>query len=290
MKSRRGLSHNSKKKTTSIKSVKFMKQHKPSILIIQNSRGQGHRGVELSKTDIHKIVAHRTLYEIYDKSYFINCYDSMLQLGKFCFKRPEFKLFIGGDHFTSFGTVLNSLMRYGNEFRLVWIDAHTDIHSFESSHTKNLHGMVVRMLMTHTFPDIPRLLPEQLIYAGLRSVEHAEMDFVKQNHIRHITAREFNTNPRKAIDFIVQFTQDHPLHISLDVDSLDPIYMPSTGTPVSNGLLLEDLLELLRNIRRGSKNKNGCADIMEYNPEIGSHKERKTSIETMRKCIDVLMN
>ena len=283
----RSLSHISKKKITTIKSVKFMKQIKPYILIIQNSRGQAHRGVELSKTDIHKIVKNQTLYKIYDKSHFTNCYNSMLQLGEFCFKHPEFKLFIGGDHFTSFGTVLHSLMRYGNEFRLVWIDAHTDIHSFESSHTKNLHGMVVRMLMTHTFSDIPQLLPEQLFYVGLRSVERAEMDFVKQHHIRHITSHEFNTNPRKAIDSIVQFTQNRPLHISLDVDSLDPVYMPSTGTPVSNGLLLEDLLELLRNIRCGSISV--YADIMEYNPEIGSYKERKISIETMRRCIDVLM-
>jgi arginase len=281
-------SDNSKKKITTAKSVKFMKPTKSSILIIQNSRGQAHRGVELSKTDIHKIVTHRTLYQIYDKSHFTNCYDSMLQLGEFCFKHPEFKLFIGGDHFTSFGTVLSSLMQYGNEFRLVWIDAHTDIHSFESSHTKNLHGMVVRMLMTHTFADIPRLLPDQLFYVGLRSVERAEMDFVKQHHIRHITAREFNVNPRKAMDTIIQFTQYRPLHISLDVDSLDPVYMPSTGTPVSNGLLLADLLELLRDIRRGSISV--YADIMEYNPEIGSHKERKISIETIRRCIDVLIN
>jgi arginase len=142
--------------------------------------------------------------------------------------------------------------------------------------------------MTHTFPDIPQLLPEQLFYVGLRSVEHAEMDFVKQHHIRHITAREFNVNPQKAIDSIVQFTQNRPLHISLDVDSLDPVYMPSTGTPVSNGLLLEDLLELLRDIRRGSISV--YADIMEYNPEIGSHKERNISIETMRHCMDILIN
>lgn len=288
MKSRRGIGHNSKKKTTIAKSVKFMKQNKPSILIIQNSRGQAHRGVELSKNDIDKIIKHKTLYEIYDKAHFTNCYNSMLQLGEFCFKHPEFKLFIGGDHFTSFGTVLSSLMQYGNEFRLVWIDAHTDIHSFESSHTKNLHGMVVRMLMTHTFPDIPRLLPQQLFYVGLRSVEHAEMEFVKQHHIRHITAREFNMNPRKAMNIIAEFTRSRPLHISLDVDSLDPVYMPSTGTPVSNGLLLEDLLQLLREIRRGSISV--YADIMEYNPEIGSYKERKISIETMRRCIDVLIN
>ena len=288
MKSRRGLSHNSKKSIAIAKSIKSMKQPKPSILIIQNSRGQAHRGVELSKTDIHKIIKRRTSYQIYDKARFTNCYDSMLQLGEFCFKHPELKLFIGGDHFTSFGTVLSSLMRYGNEFRLVWIDAHTDIHSFESSPSKNLHGMVVRMLMTHTFPNIPRLLPQQLFYVGLRSVEHAEMEFVKQHRIRHITAREFNVNPQKAIDTITEFTRSRPLHISLDVDSLDPVYMPSTGTPVSNGLLLADLLELLRDIRHGSISV--YADIMEYNPEIGSHKERKISIETMRQCIDVLIN
>jgi arginase len=143
--------------------------------------------------------------------------------------------------------------------------------------------------MTHTFPDIPRLLPSQLFYVGVRSVEPAEMDFVKKHHIRHITAREFNMNPRKAIDSIVQFTQNRPLHISLDVDSLDPVYMPSTGTPVSNGLLLEDLLELLRDLNNRPGCINSCADIMEYNPEIGSYAERKISIETMRKCIDELI-
>jgi arginase len=285
MKSR---SRHSKKKITTIKSVTFTKPPKPSILIIQNSRGQGHRGVELSKTDIHKIIKYPTSYEIYDKSHFTNCNDSMLELALYCFKRPEFKLFIGGDHFTSFGTVLSSLMRYGNEFRLVWIDAHTDIHSFESSHTKNLHGMVVRMLMTHTFPDIPRLLPSQLIYVGLRSVDPAEMEFVKQHHIRHITAREFNNNPRKAIDYILKFTQKRPLHISFDVDSLDPAYMPSTGTPVSNGLMIGYLLELLRDLHQGYGCMNVYADIMEYNPEIGTHQEKEVSIETMRKCIGIL--
>ena len=282
MKSRSRLS------TQKITTAKSTKHVKPSILIIQNSRGQSHRGVELSTTDIHKIVKHQTLYQIYDKSHFTNCYDSMYQLALFCFKRPELKLFIGGDHFTSFGTVLSSLMRYGTEFRLVWIDAHTDIHSFESSPSKNLHGMVVRMLMTHAFSDIPRLLPQQLIYVGLRSVESAEMEFVKQHRIRHITAREFNNNPRKSIDSILQFIQSKPLHISLDVDSLDPVYMPSTGTPVSNGLLLEDLLELLHNLQQRPGCINGCADIMEYNPEIGTLCERKTSIETMRKCIEIL--
>lgn len=262
----------------------------PNILIIQNSRGQGHRGVELLKTDIQNVVKYPTSYQIYDRSHFTNCYDSMLQLATFCFKRPELKLFIGGDHFTSFGTVLRSLMRYGNTFRLIWIDAHTDIHSFESSPSKNLHGMVVRMLMTHTFPDIARLLPSQLIYVGLRSVEPAEMEFVKKHRIRHITAHAFNNNPRKAINSIVKFTRNNPLHISLDVDSLDPAYMPSTGTPVSNGLLLEDLLELLRDLHRGSGSENVYADIMEYNPEIGSYNEKKTSIETMRKCINILNN
>ena len=142
--------------------------------------------------------------------------------------------------------------------------------------------MVVRMLMTHTFPNIPKLLPEQLMYVGLRSVESAEMEFVEQHNIQYITADEFNTNPRKYMDIIVQFVKNTPLHISLDVDSLDPIYMTSTGTPVRHGLQLNDLLRLLDRL---FIHDQIYTDIMEYNPKIGTRNERAVSAKTMKECI-----
>lgn len=101
----------------------------------------------------------------------------MFRLATLCFEQPNLKLFLRG-------TVLGSLMRYGTAVWLIWIDAYTNIHIFESSPSKNLHGMVVRMFMTHTFPTIPQLLQSQLIYVGLHSVELVEMDFVKQHNIQ----------------------------------------------------------------------------------------------------------
>jgi len=146
-------------------------------LIINNSRGQSHKGVKLQKQIVAELLkGYVELDKIVELNYsYANLKGDLLSAGSDCShfmennkNLPSPIVFIGGDHLSSFSTILGSLIRYGNDFRLVWIDAHADIHSLDTSPSWNMHGMVVRLLMTHTIPNIKRLLPYQLFYVGLR--------------------------------------------------------------------------------------------------------------------------
>jgi arginase len=195
-------------------------------------------------------------------------------------------IFIGGDHLSSFSTVLSSLMRYGNDFKLVWIDAHADIHSFDSSPSWNLHGMVVRLLMTHSVPDVPRLLPSQICYIGLRSVEQAEWDFIHENNIMYVTSETLHSyNRNNALLSIRSFILDQHVHISLDVDAFDPSIISNTGTPEENGLSIVDFVSILNIIK--SSGTHYATDIMEINPQLG---DNDASVVTLKKVCSLLVD
>ena len=169
--------------------------------------------------------------------------------------------------------------------RLIWIDAHTDIHSFETSPSKNMHGMVVRFLMTHDYPDIPRLHPNQLLYIGIRSVEKEELEFIYRNRIQTVWMEEFLGDKKAAHEKINRFANNHPIHISLDVDVLDPAYMVSTGTPdyENEGMTPVDLFSAIRVVQKSGH--HFATDIMEFNQNLGTTKERILSTETFRKIL-----
>ncbi len=255
-------------------------------LIIRNHRGQYSDGVSLSNESI-LFLFHDLADVRVSPQNFKNVRESLYGLSVDCIeysRNRSHSIFMGGDHSTSFGTVLSSLRKYGNNFKLIWIDAHTDIHSFESSPSLNLHGMVVRMLMEHAYADIPRLKPEQLMYIGIRSSEPAEMDFVQKNRIEVISMAQIISDPESSIARIIEFTKGQLVHVSLDVDVLDPSIMSSTGTREPDGLRVNELLAVIDCIRQNSS-RHFATDIMEFNPKLGN---QIISIKTLKKIIRFL--
>jgi arginase len=265
-----------------------MKQFGSKVLIIQNARGNPYSGVILSKPLIHSIfppLKYNT--EIIPKTEFKNCIkgtNTVFQKTLECLETQPHTLSIGGDHYTSFGTILASLKKYKNQFSLLWLDAHTDIHSFESSPSKNMHGMVVRMLMTHNYTNIPRLIPNQILYVGVRNIDSPELKFIKANKIKMISLQDFHEKHMESYKMIQMFVKNKPVHISLDVDVLDPILMPSTGTPEENGMKLTELLRLIDQVRQTASN-HYATDIMEYNPKIGTIEERHQAYQVFYKLV-----
>jgi len=258
-------------------------------IVIQNSRGQSNKGAEISRSFIEKLVTSKTKsIDVIAASTFKNCIEGTHVVYEKCLlslQNSKKNVFIGGDHYSSFGTVLASLKLYGKNLRLVWIDAHTDIHSFETSPSKNMHGMVVRFLMTHEYPDIPRLQPSQLLYIGIRSVEKEEREFIHKNRIQTVWMEEFFRDKKTAHEKINRFANNHPIHISLDVDALDPAYMVSTGTPdyENEGMSPTDLFSTIRVIQKSGH--HFATDIMEFHPNLGTTKEKSLSIETFQKIL-----
>ena len=202
-------------------------------------------------------------------------------LGKVCssyISRYNHSVFFGGDH----------LLKYGNDFKLLWIDAHTDIHSFETSPSKNLHGMVVNFLLNHNYKDIPRLNANQILYIGIRSVEEEEYNFINKWNIANIKMEDIYRDYNNSLQNIYNFVKNRNIHISLDVDVFDPLLMPSTGTVEPNGLFLEQFTDIITLVKKYSK-KYYSKNIMEFNRKIGNQEEFAISIKTIQHILNIVL-
>jgi arginase len=203
---------------------------------------------------------------------------------------------IGGDHTISFGTVMASLRRDPNTI-LIWIDAHSDINSPESSMSGNCHGMPVSYILglsTHQEidEDATHIKPENLIYIGLRSIDPAE-EIILQS-----------LEEKGMLRFSAEFVRDHSIekvisainekiapierpniHISLDIDSIDPEFAPATGTPVENGLHPTDVIKVMKWANETTSNQKAHLDLTEINPELSDLEGAAQTYST----VDLLM-
>jgi len=253
---------------------------------IQCSRGQTNEGLILSNKQIKDLFPKKKNIQIETVSQndFENLSYGIRKTIEFTIKNyleceSTPLLSIGGDHYTSVATILGSLMIHGPRLRLVYLDAHGDIHNTKTSPSGNMHGMVLRSLIEHSTKGIPRLRPSQILYIGIRDLEKEEWDFIDKKKIQYIPAMAFHENNPTIWRTLSNFIGENPVHVSLDVDVLDPSFMSSTGTRAPNGISITDLEKVL-NIC-----KPDFLDIVEYNPTIGTVKQRKTSLQTMKKII-----
>ena len=138
--------------------------------------------------------------------------------------------------------------------------------------------------MEHRYEGIPQLRPDQILFIGTRSSEKPEMDFIRQNNIQVIKMNELRRNISSCFNRLKTFIKGQHVHISLDVDVLDPTIMSSTGTREPGGLMLDGLLDILNIIRTNCRN-HYATDIMEFNPDLGN---RDVSIHTIKKVITLL--
>lgn len=266
-----------------------------AILVMRNSLGQNYsRGVELTRTDLARILPKKTPYTLIPSTVFrasapdgavstVALAECERMLRSTDAMRHNHSVFVGGDRMTSMCTVLASLKVHGNKFRLLWLDARADIHHAN----KHSHGVVVNMLFNHAYAGVPRLLPSQIMYVGLRSTEPAEDDFIRRWKIRTITARDFLKNETGSLRRIAEFTRGANVHASLDIDVLDPAFMRSTATPAPQGLHPDQLLRILGTIESASSNYY-ATDVMEYAPNPNNG-EDETSRQTMRSIFGFLL-
>ena len=146
-------------------------------------------------------------------------------------------------------TVSSTLKKY-NDAKVIWIDAHPDINTFESSETKNYHGMPLAYL-TGLQSDKQcdyiksKLKFKNILYIGIRDIDHFEKSIIQDKGINVITMDDIQSNMSDTLETIRNFIGKSPIHVSFDVDVLDPSIMQGTGTPVKNGIKLEEAKTIL---------------------------------------------
>lgn len=193
-----------------------------------------------------------------------------------CYKLGKRPLVLGGDHSLAIATwsaVSNYLKRpYG----LIWIDAHLDSHTLETSPSGGLFGMPVAALLgigdkrlTSLGGIDAKILPNNLAYIGTRDYELEEMALVEKLGIKVYTAEDVRTHGFASIFKAAKqwVTKDTGLYgISIDIDAFDPSEAPGTGAAVANGLLRHDVLPALRNLTQTPDLI--ALEIVEYNPKL----------------------
>lgn len=201
-------------------------------------------------------------------------------------------LFWGGDHSLALATVQSFLDVYP-EGRVLWVDAHTDINLPKSTLSGNFHGMPVSYLMGLSQSPIfqqrrVRLRPAQLCYLGIRSLDPFEKDMVECLQIPHFSRQWLHRwGMPKACEWIQDWIQGQPLHVSFDIDAVDPQLAPSTGVPVSDGLQIEELNYLSQFLSHQSGLRS--LDIVEINPEIGTNLDVQNTYDIATRFLEPIL-
>ncbi|PLR95497.1 arginase [Bacillus sp. T33-2] len=157
----------------------------------------------------------------------------------------SFPLILGGDHSIAIGTLAGVSKHYKN-LGVIWYDAHGDLNTSETSPSGNIHGMplaaslgIGHELLTNIAGYSPKAKPENVVIIGARSLDEGEKILIKKLGIKVFTMHEIDrlgmaTVIEQTIAYLKERTDG--VHLSLDLDGLDPTDAPGVGTPVPGGI------------------------------------------------------
>ena len=209
----------------------------------------------------------------------------------------NFPLTIGGDHSTAIGSVSASLEHYKDDVSVIWFDAHTDIHTDETTPSGNIHGIPLSVCIGRCRDDKLniskyKLDPENLYYIGIRSYEKEEIEYVeKENITKYSDVDVIEKGIEKVVDEISSKVKTKNVHLSFDLDVLNDDEFPAVNvllhkTYVSgNGLNFDIVNKGLKLLFE--KLNIVSMDIVEYNPLLDKDLECKKKIEIL---VDTVKN
>lgn len=186
-----------------------------------------------------------------------------------------FPLVLGGDHSISIGTIAGLAEHYPN-LGVIWFDAHSDLNTVDTSPSGNIHGMSLGISLGKGIPLLtglrgisPKIKPEHVAIVGARSLDSGEKAYIRSLGIACYTMHDIDLIGiarvmEKVIRQLRQSTDG--VHVSFDIDSLDPREAPGTGTPVRGGLSYREAhlaLELLYQSKLVTS-----AEFVEVNPSL----------------------
>jgi arginase len=207
--------------------------------------------------------------------------------------RREFPIVIGGDHSIAVGTwngVFHFFKKIGyGSMGLIWIDAHMDSHTLDTTPSGAWHGMPLAALMgygeyefRHIYDEVP-LKPENLILIGIRSFEEGESLLLKKLGVKIYFDDEVQ---KKGISNVLQEAVEHLAKrvdffgVSLDIDSITPVDAPGVGSPEIGGPKAKDLIDALDSFKNHEKFK--AFELVEFNPK------KDLDGKTLKICKEVL--
>lgn len=186
-----------------------------------------------------------------------------------------FPLILGGDHSINIGTMAGMKAKHHGKTGIMWIDAHGDFNNADTSPSGNIHGMPFAIATGRGNSALTRIGPSptvnesNAILIGAREIDGAEAKLLKDSQVTVFTMRDIDEQgfayiAKKALEIATKGV-DH-LHVSLDIDVIDPSEAPGTGTSSPGGLTYREahlLMELI-----ASSNKLSSMEVVEVNPTL----------------------
>ena len=169
---------------------------------------------------------------------------------------------LGGDHSIAMGTLAGLTRVYGAPPGLVWIDAHSDTNSPESSHTGNVHGMPLWFALKNGVAD-----PARTVQIGLRDVDEGEKQLLRDSGVKAFSMTDVDKLGMVCVmeeALRIAGSDGRKIHVSFDMDGIDPSEAPGTGTPVKGGLSYREAhlaMEMLH-----ESGQLGSIETVEINP------------------------
>ncbi|MBN8714156.1 MAG: arginase [Xanthomonadales bacterium] len=190
-------------------------------------------------------------------------------------------IMLGGDHCLGIGSisaVARHCREHGKRLRVLWLDAHTDFNTAEVTPSGNIHGMPVACLCGHGPGGLvgigghtPAIAADVVRYVGIRSVDEAEKRLLRESAMTVYDMRRIDEiGMRKVMhEALAGVDQDTHLHVSFDVDFLDPVIAPGVGTTVPGGPTYREAQLCMEMI--ADTGRLASLDLVELNPAFDQH-------------------
>jgi arginase len=200
-----------------------------------------------------------------------------------------FPLVLGGDHSIAIGTLAGVSKHYQN-LGVIWYDAHGDLNTADTSPSGNIHGMplaaslgIGHRSLTEIAGYAPKIKPENVVIIGARSLDEGEKILIKEKGIKVYTMHEIDRlGMAKVMEETITYLKERTdgVHLSLDLDGLDPNDAPGVGTPVMGGISYREshlAMEMLEEAQIVTS-----AEFVEVNPILDEkNKTARVAVELM---------
>lgn len=242
-----------------------------------------------------KIVKSTDKNDLRKNEKYINTFNKKLfkEVKKSC-KQKRIPIIIGGDHSVAIGSALGS-QSVNELLGIIWIDAHSDYNTFETTRTGNIHGLPLAAITGYKCNELTKFFkkehidPKKAVIVGARSIDPWEIGNLEDAgvnvyKIEDIKEHGIEKIMRSAIKIASKDTKG--IHISYDLDVIDPKTAPGVSVPEKKGITEKQAYEVMEVICK-YKNLVRSLDLVEYNPSLD--KDEKTKNIAV-KLIDMFIN
>jgi arginase len=194
----------------------------------------------------------------------------------------SFPLVLGGDHSIAMGTIAGIARARGKAPGVIWVDAHGDINTPLTSPTGNVHGMPVHFALEQHAVD-----PARMAFIGLRDVDDGEKRTIRELGVKAFTMADVDRlGMSRVVDEALAIVSDgeNSVHVSFDMDGVDPQEAPGVGTPVRGGITYREAHLLMEGV--AASGTLGSLEITEINPILD--RENQTAILAVELILSAL--